>query len=230
MLYGGMTQLMSNSECCTRFLEDSPSSSPSRTSFLFGSIITKAAHRLVIETPTSFWSADSHVRKPTPLCHQQLSIAVPILSRDFKNLTVLGFAFAFRVTDTDLESTKKWRRLDFSILKGVNLPNLHTIQAQLAYKVDSCNDLLDVSASVPRIIAQDITMLGIKLIGPKGRTISVRVYNLSLDCRNRDEGLIFMWTKDINTIAYLGGRCDDFVEIRRIDGTNQFQRWWDCFG
>jgi hypothetical protein len=195
MLYGGMTQLLLRSDCNTCLLEDSPTTTADCTS-LFGSVVTNAVKRLVLEIETSFWSEDSYIRKPTPACHSLLTQVVPVLSRDFRNLSVVCLAFGFEMTGDNEDVSKKWRRLDLSVLEAVNLPKLHTLQVHFVTVPEFASKFNSTSRSVQRVCQQDVSMLGMKLIGRQGKTFMLQVGTRRGAIGDPLSTSVFMWTNN----------------------------------
>ena len=123
----------------------------------------------MFEIETSFWVEESNVRKPTLARSVQLSKMAPILSQDFENLTIL--ALIHDVTPSELLTGRQWRRLDLSVLHGLDLPRLHTLESHVKI-LGITPDCFTEWASVKRCAQQETAMLGMKLIGRHGKLLS----------------------------------------------------------
>lgn len=163
-----MAQLLSRSRCHTE--RQHLTAGRSCTSSFTGAVLTNTMTALIIDIETSFWGEESDVRKPTPGSYSNLSQMLPIFPEHFKNLTVI--ALAYSVTPDELRTGKKWRRLDFSVLQGLELPHLHTLESHTAI-VDLGPECFKSWASVRRTSQQEIAMRGMKLIGRHGKLLSV---------------------------------------------------------
>lgn len=97
--------------------------------------------------------------------------------------------------DTE-DASKKWRRLDLSVLEAVDLPKLHTLQVHFVPVPEFASQFNSTSRSLQRVCQQDVAMLGMKLIGRQGKTFMLQVGSRAGIIGEPLSTSVFMWTND----------------------------------